>query len=303
MCSIIKDKMSHLLTITPRDIKILLFVYHYDGVIIDHIQKHFWPPDSRTPCYERVARLTKARYLCQRRLPPRTQQGTGKLWITVGSAALPLLTELLGLTSTDRRRIRHSFNPLQWEHAIEVRSLRLEIERACSRSGLFETTEWITEQTFKNDPLRVADPVLGAEAELIPDGAITLVLPRRQSRTFYIELDRASIQSPRRLRARFRGYLLADQEAPHPLLVVTPTEARVDQLRRWAQEAAAEIGLLPQSVWFTTRDRSASEDLLFDPVWQPMDGDRAALINQVITTTPKAMPSLPELHETDVSLQ
>src|SRR5437879_3191585 len=113
--------MSTSLSITPRDVQILLFIYHYNGVIIDHIRRRFWGAGSRTPCYDRIARLTKAHYLRQRRLPPQAQQGTGKAWITVGAAALPLLTEHLGLSSTERRRIRHSFSPLHWEHAIAVR--------------------------------------------------------------------------------------------------------------------------------------------------------------------------------------
>jgi hypothetical protein len=295
--------MPQSLIITPRDVQILLFTYQYGGVIIDLLRRRFWGAGSRTPCYDRIARLSQARYLRQRRLPPQTQQGTGKMWLTVGSAALPLLTEHLGLTSTERRRIRHSFSPLHWEHAIAVRELRLEVELACSRSGLFEIAEWISEETFKTEPLRVTDPVIRAESELIPDGAITLTLPRRQPRTFYIELDRATIQAPKRLRDRFRGYMLADQNGPHPLLVVAPTEARVAQLRRWAQEAAAELALLPRSVWFTSWERLARQDILADPVWQSTEGTDVALISQLITTKPKAKPTLPELHESDISLQ
>src|SRR5437773_8822247 len=88
--------------LTPRDIQIILMVYHYDGLVSSIIKRRFWGHfGSPRPFYRRLAQLIDAGYLRAVQLPPAAGIGTGPRWITLGAASHPLLIETLGLTHTE----------------------------------------------------------------------------------------------------------------------------------------------------------------------------------------------------------
>src|SRR5919197_1339948 len=102
------------LHLTPRDIEIILMTYRYDGLVVSQIRRRFWPSfGARSPMYERLARLVAADYIRSIRLPALTRLGSGPTFYTLGPASYPLLKELLGLTHSDIKRLRHHM-PLYW---------------------------------------------------------------------------------------------------------------------------------------------------------------------------------------------
>src|SRR5207249_428314 len=148
-------------------------VYHYDGLVNKQIKRRFWPGfAARSPFYKRLGRLISAGYLRAVRLPPANGLGSGPSLITLGPGSHPMLKEQLGLTSSDIKRLRHSFVPLLWRHDAAVRDFRLELELACEASGV-SISEWVNESELRRHPikLKLEDPQRNTKTvsiELVP---------------------------------------------------------------------------------------------------------------------------------------
>src|SRR4051794_5698557 len=95
--------------LTPRDIQIILFVYHYDGLFSYQIRNRFWDQNGHPKTFNRrLAELIAADYLRARPMDSTTGQGSGQRLITIGSTSHQLLRERAGLTELDIKRLRHS---------------------------------------------------------------------------------------------------------------------------------------------------------------------------------------------------
>src|SRR5581483_12380147 len=97
------------LQLTPRDLQIILMVYHYDGLVNKHLRRRFWGSFGPSRhCYRRVQQLINHGYLKALHLPSESFFGSGPCWLTIGPASTPVLREYLGLAQADIRRLRHS---------------------------------------------------------------------------------------------------------------------------------------------------------------------------------------------------
>src|SRR5436305_387819 len=103
--------------LTPRDIQILIMAYQYDSVTIEMLWRRFWGHSmSQRACYARVQRLISSGYFRSCILPSKSGKGTGKQWLTVGPAAVPILVEYLDLDPSEIKQLRHSLPPFYWQH-------------------------------------------------------------------------------------------------------------------------------------------------------------------------------------------
>lgn len=285
---------SFTLSLTQRDMLIVAFVYSYDGVVLDQILRRFWPsPGARSAGYARVARLIEAGYLRSCRLPATEDRGSGKTWLTLGPRALPLLTERLNLVPSDLRHVRKSFVPLFHQHEVAIRDVRLDLELACTASSQVSLASWTLESDYKRHPLMVHDPQLeeqlkkqcktsglpkSAEVPLIPDGAFTLRMAGARTKHFLFELDRGTLVSPRRFRAKVRGHLLYTKQQPTPILFVVPSLQRAAQISHWVKQEAEALGVDPRVVWIAERGQISEHTILTGNIWQVVGGPAVSLV-------------------------
>jgi hypothetical protein len=79
----------------PRDQEIVMMVYTYDRVMLEHIQRAFFPGRAYITCYQRVSELIRNRYLSSQQLFPATTRGSGKLLIGLGHQGKRLVADHL----------------------------------------------------------------------------------------------------------------------------------------------------------------------------------------------------------------
>jgi hypothetical protein len=280
-------------TLTPRDVAILTMTAYYDGLTVQQIRRRFWPNfGSRSPCYRRIAYLIEAGYLRAVRLPSASSLGSGPSWLTVGPAAYPILTEYLGLTPAELKRLRRSFVPMFWAHEVGLRDFRLTVELGCAALNGVALKEWTTEAELKKHPIKVRPDGEGRPGlELVPDGRFELSLGRRTQR-FYVEYDRGTIMAPRRFKAKLRAYFLHLRVSPAPVLFLVPDAARLRAIERWAREEAAELGTDPTIIWIAQSEQLTRESVLTSPVWQIVGGPSPAALVPPQWETPVAAANL-----------
>src|SRR5215207_1183624 len=90
------------ISLTPRDIEIILAVFNYDSLFSYQIRRRFWGQNSHPRTFlERLAQLINADYLRARPMDSATGRGSGQRLITIGHAAHQLLRDRIGLTDKD----------------------------------------------------------------------------------------------------------------------------------------------------------------------------------------------------------
>lgn len=244
----------------------ILMVYHYDGLVSWQIRRRFWPSfGARSAFFHRLSRLVDAGYLRRKRLESPTGKGSGPSLITIGKASHPILVAQLGLSSSDLKRLRHSFVPLLWRHEEAVRDFRLALELGCDRSDQVQLDDWVNESDLRRSPYKVK---LGsATVELVPDGTFTLRQGEKVKR-YYLELDRSTEKSPQLWKMRVKAYLTLIGSNSSPVLVVVPHQKRLEQVQQWIQQAASERGASPGIFALTTSVQVGETTILHAPVWQ-----------------------------------
>jgi hypothetical protein len=79
----------------PRDVSIVMMVHKYDRVMIEPIQRAFFPGKRYISCYLRVAELIRNGYLSAQQLHPTTPRGSGKLLLGLGPQGKRLVAQQL----------------------------------------------------------------------------------------------------------------------------------------------------------------------------------------------------------------
>lgn len=238
------------------------------------IKRRFWGQNGHPRTYlERLAALIAADYLRAVVVPSSTRGGSGQRLIVIGRAAHPLLAELEGLTRADIKRLRHAIVPALWKHELVVRDVRLSVELACVGTSVVDLAEWVNDADFHRDPikLKLPDPEYPARqvaVELVPDGAFTLELASGQSKSYFLEVDHDTEQSPKKIKARLRAYLHHVGSSRRPVLWVVPSPRRAEKLARWIAEEANALGCSPAIFAITTFDQVDERRVLAHPIWQ-----------------------------------
>lgn len=262
------------LQITSRDVEIIRTVYRYDGMFSFQIRRRFWGQNGHPRTYlDRLAELLVAGYLRAVPVPSGTRGGSGQRLIVIGRAAHALLAELEGLTHSEITRLRHAIVPALWQHELAVRDVRLSVDLACADHPGVDLVEWVTDAEYHRTPikLRVRNPDPPGRplaVDLVPDGSFTLELSSGQSKTYFLEVDRDTEQTPSKIKGRLRAYLQHVGVTQRPVLWVVPSVRRAEKLTRWINEAAASLSCSPAIFAITTSDQVDERRVLTHPIWQ-----------------------------------
>src|SRR5581483_7211935 len=127
---------AHSVSITPRDIQLHLMVLSYDGCLISHLFRRFWPQrglSSRpsNSCYRRIEQLVAGGWLQATRLPSLSGGGAGHQFVTLGPRGRQLVADYLGLGRSELRRLREVTTPFALAHHSATCDFRLALEIAC----------------------------------------------------------------------------------------------------------------------------------------------------------------------------
>lgn len=265
-----------------------LMVYRYDGCLIRHLYRRFWPKSdkpfgARNSCYRVVQGLVAQQWFQGVRLPSLTGIGAGHLFLTLGPKGRQLVAEQLGLSRSDLQRLRKIETPFAAAHHAAICDFRLELELACERTGRAELAEWVPERRLRTPPiLKVKDPRPSYDAEapamipLIADGEFSVVIADGRSQSYRLEIDMGTIPS-KRIRARLRAYLAHADKDDRPVLWVVLDKARREAIVQWALEEAEGLGD-DASLFWVTEATSIEEQTILGPIWWVVDGPMMALI-------------------------
>lgn len=267
--------LSHAISLTERDISIILFVYLTNGSTIDRLTRRFWRNVvAPSACYERVAKLVAGGYLTAVRLPSTSGVGSGRLLVTLGPRSYPVLQKRVGLSRAEFHHLRHSYGLFFVEHGLATADLIIALQLACERSSSVTLVELVSERELRRVPMRVEDPEGSRTYCLIPD----LVFRLRTGgveQTFRAEIDLGTV-APKRLRERLRGYLLGVAVDSSPVLFVVPSLARQGAIVDWALAEATKLpGADPTLFWITTSKAISENTILVGPIWQIAGGPQA----------------------------
>ncbi len=272
------------ISITERDIAILLMIYFVSGCAISHIQRRFFSSGetgSSNACYRRVQRLAADGWIKTTRLPSVTGMGAGHLYVSLDRKGRQLVAEHLGLSRSELQRVRAIDTPYAATHHFAIVNFRLALELACERTGLATLEEWTPESQLRIPPIpRVEDPAAppGAGRILIPliaDGEFRLRLADGRQAAFKVEVDLGTVPR-KRLCQRLRGQLVRGRVDERPILWVVPDEKRQAAITEWAQNEARSLGD-PTIIWTTTSEQ-INESTILTPIWQIVGGPRMALV-------------------------
>lgn len=275
--------MSAQLVLTRRDCLILVWVYQYHGVSVDLIHRRFFA-DSKSPraCYRRIKYLVEQAYLVAQRLPSSNGVGSGKLFVTVGSKAKPLVAQHLGLSQAELSRQRAE-SPRWIEHHLALCSTRLAFELAAEQSRMFTLADWTSDREVI---VRIKDAQTKTELVASPDSTLTLALPGGTEQKFYIEMDMGTLRSAKRMRIRLRTYLLAARTAPVPGLFITTSESRLEAIAHLASLEAQELKLSPKVIWLTTRDQLNDQTVLDASIWTIVGAQQRVALSSLVPPLP-----------------
>ena len=287
----VKDH-SHERRFTPRDGRILTWVYELRFLTREQIQRLEFDPNSARYCRARLRWLFDAGYLDRRRL----DLGTGY------GANMPVYC--LGVQGADWIALSQKMdrNDLDWKprdneaeeqflaHTLAINDFRINTILAARQAG-FEL-EWIDERSLKRREAKdyVEDPKTGRRISVVPDGYFVLEgIPGSDGRShqacFALELDRGTVK-PKSWRQRVRIYrqwwetgMYRRRYKTRSLRVLTVVESarrakneedkerlirkRVAHLKEWTEREGGK-----DRFWFTTAGGITPETIFDEPIWQ-----------------------------------
>lgn len=264
------------LSLTPRDLRILQFVYELEGVSIRQVARRFFGSgggDGLSACGARLRKLLAAGLLAQLRLASTSGVGSGRYLIQLGKLGRKLLAEQLKIPRRELARNGAIHSPYTGSHHLAIGDVRLALELHAERMPGHTLIDWTGERTLRAQPTTtVVDPAIGQhggsrEIPLIPDAAFTLTTPHGTQR-FLLELDMGTV--PRaRVSQKLRGYLIHAASEPTPILWVVPDRKRQADLVAWARAQAERLaGADPTIFWIAVFDAITPDSILSQPIWR-----------------------------------
>ncbi len=261
--------------LTDRDLAMLDMVFAYGGLGVQHLQKRFFPtPGARAACYARIAKLVHAGYLAGQRLPSQTGLGSGRLFLTTGPAARPILARLRNCSVSELKRQTRMKAPVLLNHELAIVDVRLALELAVEASTVFTDVAWTPEWELRRHPASVADPDTQSSMPLVADASFILTTTGERGQEFLLEVDMATL-SAKRLRGKLRGYLVRAQTQPMPVLWAAVHAARAAMIAQLAAEEARRLDADPTIFWVTTQASVNEQIVLAGPIWQVVGGPPA----------------------------
>jgi hypothetical protein len=229
--------------------------------------------------------------LASHRLPATSGIGSGKMFLTPGPKARPVLAKMLGVSRTELARFRTD-SPTFIPHHLALCDVRLALEIAAERSSLFSLQEFLGDHELRPTPIKVTDPATKKALSFVPDGLFTLELTDGSEQTFLVEMDMATL-SPKRCREKFAAYLLWATKERGPILFVALDRRRAESLARYASEEAAKRNGDSTIFWITTKEQIADQTILDRPIWRVVGGPATMALVQTIALSPTRLLTSP----------
>jgi hypothetical protein len=202
------------MSLTERDVSILLSVYTHGFLTTDLIELAFFPaPRSgrrapSTRCYDRLRLLWLWGWL--ERVEPPTQRvfgGRRPFLYTLGKRGMPVVARRLAQerAPVQRRRLDR-LDDLFIDHDLTIAAFWAHL-MALARSGQLRV-RWTPERELRAMGIRVQDAADGQSLPFLPDAYLEVIDAGGQSQSFVLEVDMGSLT-----RERFRRKIRAFEAA------------------------------------------------------------------------------------------
>lgn len=213
----------------PRDKQIILMVYNYDRVMLEHIQRVFFK--TYITCHARIAQLIAHGYLTAQQLYPTTPRGSGKLLIGLGKLGKRIVAQHYGVHPPQLQPFRSGD---KGQHHSAICHFRIGLEQACRARGDVSVMDWTTERILQKQKLNPR-----------PDGLFTLEW-NGKTQDYRLEMDMDNHERWYMLE-NFKAYLKLPERSP--VLYVVPSEKRKRYLLEWALAVATKDHLDSSFIW------------------------------------------------------
>jgi hypothetical protein len=269
------------LILTKVHIAILFTILFLGGCATQHILDRNWfGVRWLSRVHKAIKDLEDAGFIVRRRLPSRTEVGSGQYWLNLTRLGRDVLKELGA--SAETVDCAPKYPPLYtFLHDIQVRDVALILERATQGHPQVTLASWMNEHELRRAPFRVPDSANPASApsEAVPDAAFTLALGNGSRKRLFLEVDRETV-GPLRLRERLRTQLtwLPTHAKGSPVLFVVPTPKRQAQIAALAAAVAEKLSTSPRLFWIAQADQVTATTILAEPIWSVVGGPLVTLL-------------------------
>lgn len=289
------------MVLTPRDRKILLYVYLFRMLTREQIERLLFQPENGQDHFTKTSKvILRLKLLFQHgyleRIPLPVGQGswawqpvyrlTNKGAEVVAKDLGNEKKDLLYWGKTDDRQQRTTtVTSLFLTHTLRVNDVRIAVTLAAREKG-YRVEKWLDEAQLKSQEMKEYVPVRDENGNrmvsVVPDGYFVLHLGDRRA-DFFLELDRATMSNSR-WATRVKAYLeFVDsgqyteryQSTSLRILTVTTTEKRLLNLKETTRKAGGE-----NLFWFTTLDQVLPSSVFFRPIWLGANDERGDELNR-----------------------
>lgn len=218
----------------PRDKKIIMMVYHYDRIMLEHIKRVFFPAVTMKACEKRIRKLRQMRYLRGQRLFPTMPTGRGKTLWGLAAEGRRLVAEHYKKPVTSIPQLQPFRSGDKGQHHSAICHFRIGLEQACRARGDVSVIDWTTERILQRQKLNPR-----------PDGLFTLEW-NGKTQDYRLEMDMDNHERWYMLE-NFKNYLKLPERTP--VLYVVPSEKRKRYLLQWALAVATKDHLDSSFIW------------------------------------------------------
>jgi hypothetical protein len=186
------NRLKRQLVLTPRDEAVLRSIWDLRCVTREQLQRLHFVGLNPSVAIHRLTRLRAESYLVARRLPTRQVAGAVPYLYSLGSRAVPLISEWSGVDSAEVTRRARQDSRLSWlfhEHRQAINDVRIALSIAC-RSDAGDL-RWLSEEEMASEHEDVE--LGGRRVPVRPDGFGVLELNEGKLRSaFFLEVQRES---------------------------------------------------------------------------------------------------------------
>ena len=273
---------------TPRDGRILSWVYEMRFLSREQIQRLEFDPNQGRYCRDRLRWLFDEGYLDRRRMDLGTGFGANRpiYCLDEKGAEWIALDQKMDRSEVSWRPRDNEIKPYFLEHTLAINDFWSDVVLA-TRDSEYELTRWIDERTLKSQEMKdyVDDPAGRGRIAIVPDGYFCIRLPDGRIGCFALELDRGTVKR-KNWRRRIRGYMeyrtsgrYEKRYGTPSLRVLTVVQAarrardeedeerklrrRVEKIKGWTEDEGGQ-----KLFWFAAEPDITPETVLTGEIWQ-----------------------------------
>lgn len=202
-------------------------IYNYDRVMIQHIQRAFFPGKRYDTAHKRLSILRHRGYVTTQQLFPTSPMGSGEALYCLAAAGRRVVAERLKKPIQSIPILEPFRSGDKGQHHSAICNFRISLEQACRARGDVEVLEWETERKLLKKKMNPR-----------PDGIFTLVWDGKDKPQDYrLEMD-MDTHTRGDMLENFKNYLKLPERTP--VLYVVPSDKRKNYLLQWALAVATK---------------------------------------------------------------